>query len=196
MSEQPGSLPRPPATTHQRTTVQKNGHDMSLHSSEHRAFPALRRRVLAPVFCALAVGVVAGCSTPAASGNTASGNSASDNTASSASSPAATSSSSSAATSSSSAPGTSGSSAPSAAEQVIMIKDFDYQVPASVSPGAEVGVMNMDSVNHTVTADEGGAFDVQTPAGKTVTFTAPSTPGTYAFHCTYHSNMHGVLVVK
>jgi plastocyanin len=29
-----------------------------------------------------------------------------------------------------------------------------------------------------------------------VTFTAPNKPGTYPFHCTYHSNMHGVLVVK
>jgi plastocyanin len=56
--------------------------------------------------------------------------------------------------------------------------------------------MNMDGENHTVTADSGNAFDVKATAGTTVTFTAPSKPGTYPFHCTYHSNMHGVLVVK
>jgi plastocyanin len=77
-----------------------------------------------------------------------------------------------------------------------MIEDFKYTVPASVAPGATVSVMNMDSEAHTITADEGNAFNVQTPPGKVVTFTAPTTPGSYAFHCTYHSNMHGVLVVQ
>ena len=77
-----------------------------------------------------------------------------------------------------------------------MIQDFGYQVPASVSPGATVSVMNMDGEAHTVTADSGGAFDVQAAAGATGTFTAPETPGSYPFHCTYHGNMHGVLVVK
>jgi plastocyanin len=28
------------------------------------------------------------------------------------------------------------------------------------------------------------------------TIIAPMKPGSYAFHCTYHSNMHGMLVVK
>ena len=74
------------------------------------------------------------------------------------------------------------------------ISGFAYQVPASVSPGATVSVMNMDGEAHTVTADE-GAFDVVVAGGATSTFTAPTTPGTYAFHCTYHANMHGVLVV-
>ena len=79
---------------------------------------------------------------------------------------------------------------------VVHIQDFGYQVPASVSPGATVSVMNMDGEAHTVTADEGGAFDVTVPGNATGTFTAPTTPGTYAFHCTYHGNMHGVLVVR
>jgi plastocyanin len=55
--------------------------------------------------------------------------------------------------------------------------------------------MNMDGEAHTVTADAGNAFDVQVTADGTGTFTAPPTPGRYAFHCIYHSNMHGVLVV-
>jgi len=78
----------------------------------------------------------------------------------------------------------------------IMIEKFAYAIPPSVSPGARIGVMNMDGEAHTVTADSGNAFDVRATPGETVTFTAPSTPGRYAFHCTYHSNMHGVLVVK
>jgi len=71
-----------------------------------------------------------------------------------------------------------------------------YETPASVSPGATVTVMNMDGEAHTVTADTGSAFDVKAAPGASTTFTAPTKPGTYAFHCTYHSNMHGMLVVK
>ncbi|MDQ6937110.1 MAG: cupredoxin domain-containing protein [Actinomycetota bacterium] len=74
--------------------------------------------------------------------------------------------------------------------------NFKYTTPASVSPGATVSVMNMDSENHTVTADSAKAFDKQVSAGQTSTFTAPTKPGSYPFHCTFHSNMHGVLVVK
>lgn len=79
---------------------------------------------------------------------------------------------------------------------MIHISGFKYTVPASVAPGATVSVMNMDGENHTVTADAGNAFDVKANAGSTVTFAAPKTPGSYSFHCTYHSNMRGVLVVK
>jgi plastocyanin len=88
-----------------------------------------------------------------------------------------------------------GSSAPSSAV-VIHIAKFAYQTPASVAPGATVTVMNMDGEAHTVTADSGSAFDTKIDPGASSTFTAPMKPGTYAFHCTYHSNMHGMLVVK
>jgi plastocyanin len=81
-------------------------------------------------------------------------------------------------------------------EVVVHIQDFGYQVPDSVSPGATVSVMNMDGEAHTVTADEGGAFDAQVTGDATGSFTAPMEPGSYPFHCTYHSNMHGVLVVR
>ena len=56
-------------------------------------------------------------------------------------------------------------------------------------------VQNSDSVAHTVTADSGDAFDVTIQGGATAHFTAPSKPGTYKFHCTFHSNMHGSLTV-
>lgn len=80
---------------------------------------------------------------------------------------------------------------------MITIKNFSYQVAGPVSPGAKVTVQNNDDVNHTVTADSGNAFNVNVPSnGGTASFTAPAKPGTYKFHCTYHANMHGQLVVK
>lgn len=98
-----------------------------------------------------------------------------------------------AATSSSPPAGGQGSATSSAA--VITIKGFAFKTPASVSPGAKVGVMNMDGLDHTVTADSGGAFDSPAPPGRS-SFTAPMKPGTYAFHCSIHPEMHGTLVVK
>jgi plastocyanin len=137
-----------------------------------------RRRAILPALCGAALVLVAGCGSSSGSG-------------------AAASTATSAAGSSSSASGsTAASSGPAAAQAVIHIKNFGYEVPSSVSPGATVSVMNMDGEAHTVTADEGGAFDAQVTGDASGSFTAPTTPGTYAFHCTYHSNMHGMLVVQ
>ncbi|MDQ0213573.1 cupredoxin domain-containing protein [Arthrobacter bambusae] len=91
--------------------------------------------------------------------------------------------------------GTPMASAGTAATATIHIKSFAYSGPDSVPAGAEVTVMNMDTEAHTVTADD-GSFDAVVKAGTSVTFTAPKKPGTYAYHCTYHSNMHGTLTVK
>ena len=86
------------------------------------------------------------------------------------------------------------SSAP-AAPAVVSIKDFTFVAPASVPAGATVQVKNDDGEAHTVTADSGGAFDTKVGGNGTASFTAPTKPGRYPFHCTYHGNMHGVLVV-
>ena len=82
----------------------------------------------------------------------------------------------------------------SAAAVTIHISASAYSDPGTVAPGATVTVMNMDAQAHTVTAD-GGAFKVTAPAGRSVTFTAPATPGTYPYHCEYHADMHGTLTV-
>jgi plastocyanin len=87
-------------------------------------------------------------------------------------------------------------SAPAAQAGTITIAGFAFTGPLTVSPGATVTVMNTDAADHTVTADSAGTFDVQAPAGKTVTFTAPTQPGTYDYHCSIHPNMHGKLIVK
>ena len=84
-----------------------------------------------------------------------------------------------------------------AAAATITIKDFGYGAPITVSPGATVAVTNMDSARHTVTANEGSAFDVDVQGnGGTGTFTAPMQPGTYAYHCAFHPGMLGTLTVK
>lgn len=86
-------------------------------------------------------------------------------------------------------------SATAAAEVLIGITDFTYEVPASVAPGATISVRNGDSQAHTVTSKEGG-FDAKVDPKGTVTFTAPTKPGRYAFVCSFHANMKGTLVVK
>lgn len=137
---------------------------------------------------AAAVLFVSGCGGSGSSPTTAAGPATA--TAASPSSPSAA-----AAGSSAPAPTTSTGSA-TAAAVTIRIKDFAYQGPASVPAGAMVTVMNMDSEAHTVTADEGSTFDVNIKPGQSATFKAPDKAGTYAYHCTFHSNMHGMLVIK
>ena len=77
----------------------------------------------------------------------------------------------------------------------ISIADFRFISPPSVSPGAKVTVTNSDGAEHTVTADSGNAFNVEVDGKGTATLTAPSQPGTYAYHCNYHPMMHGQLIV-
>ena len=78
----------------------------------------------------------------------------------------------------------------------LSIHDYTFS-PALVTPGASVTVTNLDPTAHTVTSDAGGLFDTKdVPGGRTVTFTAPTAPGSYPYHCAIHSTMHGTLVVS
>lgn len=79
---------------------------------------------------------------------------------------------------------------------VITVKDFKYEVPASVKPGSMVTVTNADSAPHTVTAKDDGGFDVEVPGGGAAILQAPDAPGEYEFICTFHPQMSGALVVK
>lgn len=83
-----------------------------------------------------------------------------------------------------------------AAEAVITIKDFKYEAPASVKPGATVTVSNADRAPHTLTAKDMGGFDIEIPASGTATLKAPDAPGEYAIICTFHPQMTGTLVVE
>jgi len=65
-----------------------------------------------------------------------------------------------------------------------------------VKAGAKVTVKNLTTAQHTVTADTtAGGFDLAVDPGKTATFTAPSRPGSYGFHCNIHTYMMGTLTV-
>ena len=62
--------------------------------------------------------------------------------------------------------------------------------------GSTVTVRNDSGVQHTVSADTtAGGFDIAIDAGKTMTFTAPSKPGAYGFHCNIHTFMKATLTV-
>ena len=83
------------------------------------------------------------------------------------------------------------------AETTVDISNFKF-VPATITvkQGAQLTVTNKDSTAHTATADSGGAFDtgdINPGSSKTVTL---SKAGRFAYHCTIHPFMHGVIVVQ
>ncbi len=56
--------------------------------------------------------------------------------------------------------------------------------------------VNSDTVPHTVTSDSSNVFDSgNMNANQTFTYTL-TTAGKFAYHCTYHSWMHGTVIVK
>jgi plastocyanin len=77
----------------------------------------------------------------------------------------------------------------------ITIEDSEYS-PLSVPTGTEVSVVNRDNVEHTITSDRAGLFDVHVQPLSTETFTAPEDLGLYPYHCTYHPAMRGQLIVE
>lgn len=94
------------------------------------------------------------------------------------------------------APGAGSAAAQPAGEPVITVRDFAYELPTSVAPGATVTVINEGEASHTVTDQDDGGFDVVVAGGDTTTFTAPDEPGEYPITCTYHPEMSGTLVVE
>jgi plastocyanin len=88
-------------------------------------------------------------------------------------------------------------SAPSAASAAtITIASMNFGEPITVPPGAQITIKNDDSAEHSVTSDTAGKFNVEVDGKKQGTLTAPTEPGEYAYHCTYHPSMHGTLIVK
>ncbi len=95
----------------------------------------------------------------------------------------------------------SGSSSEASATEVaggptIAIANMAFGRPVTVGPGTQVNIVNNDSVEHSVTSDTAGVFDKDVEGNEKATMTAPSKPGEYPFHCSYHPNMKGTLIVK
>jgi plastocyanin len=76
------------------------------------------------------------------------------------------------------------------------MEDFSFQ-PAQleVRPGTTVVWTNQGQVIHTVTAEDRSFDSGEIDAGARASITF-SRPGTYAYHCTPHPFMRGVVVVK
>lgn len=80
----------------------------------------------------------------------------------------------------------------------IEIKDFKFSPSTlTVKAGEKITFTNRDLPGHSITSDEQGLFDSGV-LGKdqSGTITAPTKPGTYAFHCTPHPSITGTLVVE
>jgi plastocyanin len=89
----------------------------------------------------------------------------------------------------------SSSPAPAPTPALVTIQDFAFS-PASVSipVGGSVTWKNLDTASHTAT-DASGSFDSgNLDTGKSYTHTF-NKAGTYAIVCSYHSSMHGTVIV-
>jgi plastocyanin len=76
------------------------------------------------------------------------------------------------------------------------IKDFMF-MPAEldIAVGTTVTWTNSDSAPHTATQDGGGFQSNRLDQSASYSFTF-DTAGTFEYHCEYHPNMHGTIVVK
>lgn len=81
-----------------------------------------------------------------------------------------------------------------AASQSVTVQNFSFQPPSvTVNAGESVTWTNMDPTTHTVTADNASFNQSLAPgASTTIRF---SQAGTFAYHCSIHSTMHGTVVV-
>lgn len=91
------------------------------------------------------------------------------------------------------APAPAGSEAPAAA--TITIEGFAFDGPATVAPGAELTVTNLDGAPHTLTFRSGEVDTGDLAGGATTTVTAPLAPGTYDFFCRIHPSMEGRIEI-
>ena len=78
----------------------------------------------------------------------------------------------------------------------ITMANMSFGEPITVAPGAEVTLKNDDNVEHSVTSQTEGKFDVHVDGGEQGTLTAPTEPGEYPFYCVYHPSMKGTLIVR
>jgi plastocyanin len=86
--------------------------------------------------------------------------------------------------------------APAAGATAVSIKDFAYSpAGATVTAGSKVTWTNNDTTAHTVTFDDGSGDSGNVAPGSTFDQTF-ATAGTFAYHCTIHSQMHGTVTVS
>ena len=85
--------------------------------------------------------------------------------------------------------------APAGGATAVTIKDFAFSPASNSVPiGSKVTWTNSDTTAHTVTFDDGSADSGNLAPGSTFDQTF-ATAGTFAYHCTIHSQMHGTVTV-
>lgn len=91
-------------------------------------------------------------------------------------------------------PGPTAASPTGAAAVTVTIVNFQFQ-PAdfTIRPGGTVTVVNTDTVEHTLTAQDRGFDTGPIAPGASATFTAPTQRGAYSYLCTFHHFMRGIL---
>jgi plastocyanin len=79
----------------------------------------------------------------------------------------------------------------------VTIQNFKFS-PATltVKPGTKVSVTNKDTATHTLTSNTGKFDTGDIQFNSTGSFTAPSQPGSYGYHCTVHPFMVGTIIVS
>lgn len=79
----------------------------------------------------------------------------------------------------------------------VTIKDFEYgPTKVTVAKGGTISWKNVDPANHTVTFDTGSMKSLgnqRTGVKRSMRF---AKAGTFAYHCDFHPNMHGTVVVR
>lgn len=79
----------------------------------------------------------------------------------------------------------------------IDIVDFDYEPPqTTVTAGTELTWTNTGVAAHTVTIDEGDTFASGEIAPDATFSTTLDQPGTYSYHCEFHPQMTGTIIVE
>jgi plastocyanin len=86
--------------------------------------------------------------------------------------------------------------APAGGATDVAIKDFAFTPAATtVAAGGKVTWTNNDTTAHTVTFDDGSADSGNLAPGATFDHTF-ATAGSFAYHCTIHSQMKGTVTVS
>jgi hypothetical protein len=76
----------------------------------------------------------------------------------------------------------------------ITIQGAGFGAAQTVNPGEPIYLVNRGATAYTVTS--GSSLDVKVAPGATVTFSAPTVPGSYPLSVTQSPAMHGTLNVR
>ena len=79
----------------------------------------------------------------------------------------------------------------------VSISNFEFsQNSLTVKAGTTVVWTNNDGTSHTVTSDSGSELSSKTLSSRDTYEHTFNTPGTYTYHCAFHSSMKGTIVVQ